>query len=191
MLEVVQGGEVGTFFAAVPFNDLGDLDSFQAPPRMVLEAFGAEEGWKILRPGLEATESVNLETYSLLEEFTTHFDASRYAADFYRVIRTQVKPHMNRTYRSLLARGSALARKRPDGPMTLRRSIMMGTSFRYLAATPFASWGTTGGDDLSDLMREEWGEEATREFFDTLNRCIEKRETIAIALRRDLSRLPE
>ena len=39
-------------------------------------------------------------------------------------------------------------------------------------------------------MNEEWGEETTREFFEALNRCIEKRETMVIALRRDLSRLP-
>ncbi len=67
---------------------------------------------------------------------------------------------------------------------------MLGTSFRYLAASPFSSWGEEQGPNLGEIMNEEWGEETTREFFEALNRCIEKRETMVIALRRDLSRLP-
>ena len=191
MLQVTQGGEAGTFFAAIPFDEMSELDNFKTAPEMLVEALGGEEAGKILGPGLGATESVNLETYALLEDFSTHFDSARYAPNFYYVIRTQMKPHMNTTYRSLLARGAAAAKAREDGPMTIRRTNIMGKSFRYMASSPFNSWGEEQGPDLGEIMNEDWGEEAAREFFASLNRCIEERETMVIKLRRDLSRMPD
>ena len=46
MLQVTQGGEAGTFFAAIPFDEMSELDKFKPAPEILIEAFGGEEAGK-------------------------------------------------------------------------------------------------------------------------------------------------
>lgn len=85
-----------------------------------------------------------------------------------------------------MERGSAGA------PMTIRRSSVLGTNFRYLASTPFSSWADIDAmEGFGNMLEEATGEVATREFYETLRKCIVQREIMVLALRRDLSRLPQ
>ena len=49
-----QGGNFRTYYFAVAFNQMSDLDSWRAIPAVVAEAFGAEEAAKILMAGDES-----------------------------------------------------------------------------------------------------------------------------------------
>jgi hypothetical protein len=188
--QMVLGGEADTYYIALPFEKWEDMDGWKQVPQMLSEAYGQEEAMKLLQSVAPAA-TFKLETYGLLEDFSTHFDATKYASKYYRIIRTEVKPSMNSTYRSLLSRGSAVEKGSADAPMTIRRSNILGESFRYMASTPFSNWSDLDDmENLGNLINESMGDAVADNFFETLRKCISKRDMFVLMLRPDMSRMP-
>ncbi len=189
--QAVMGAESGTYYVTIPFEKWGDLDAWTQVPQMLSAAYGEEEAQKILQGSGEAA-SFRLETYALLEDFTTNFDPNRYASNLYRVIRTQVKPEMNSTYRSLLARASSVEKADSDSPSTIRRATVLGEHFRYLASIPFNSFADLDTmQTFAETVEASMSELETQELYNSLRQCVDSREMFVLALRRDLSRLPQ
>lgn len=188
--QVALGGDADTYYIALPFEKWGDMDAWKQVPQMLTEAYGQEEAMKLLQSVAPAA-TFKLETYGLLEDFSTHYDAAKYASKFYRIIRTEVKPSMDSTYRSLLSRGSTVEKGNSEAPMTIRRANVLGQSFRYMASTPFSDWSDLDSmENLGNLINESMGDVVADDFFETLRKCISKREMFVLMLRPDLSRMP-
>lgn len=190
-----QGGtglEAGTYFVVFPTQKWEDLDAWKSARQIVTEAFGETEGNAIIASGYKAmsTHPMLLDTWELMPELSTNFDASRYISNKYQMIRTEVKPEMAKTYISLLERGAKIAQGSENGPMTIRRTSVTGKSFRYLAGTPMDKFADMDmANEFWSSLSEKMGKNAADEFFSTLRDCIVKREIFVLNLRRELSRL--
>lgn len=187
------GTAAGTYFIAIPSTSWADMDGWKLVPQILGEAFGEAEAASILESGLQAMSSAEFktDTWQLMPDYSTHFDASRYISNMYQIIRTEVKPEMAATYRSLLQRASKVAEGIETGPMTIRRFSTTGASFRFMAGTPFNKFAEL--DEMNSFwesMREQMGELAAEEFYRTLRASIVKREIFILMLSRDLSNLP-
>lgn len=186
------GLEAGTYFVVLPSESWAELDAWKAAPSSVIEAFGETEGQAIVASGYKAMSAhpMTVDTWALMPDLSTNFDASRYQSNKYQLIRTEVKPEMAKTYMSLLERGAKIAQGSENGPMTIRRTSVTGKSFRYLAATPMDKFADM--DNMNEFwssLNEKMGRNAADEFFESLRDCIVKREIFILTLRRDLSRL--
>ena len=61
--QITAGGPGSTYMIGLQMNKLGEMDGWNAVPAILTEAFGEEEGAKILRSGLSSVESSSTTVY--------------------------------------------------------------------------------------------------------------------------------
>lgn len=190
-------GTAGTnFYIFIGYDDWGERDAWAEAPQMLMEAFGEEEGQKILKMGGESMWGFESTVFDLDKERSWNMDAlgtagsPAGAAAYYQILLGKVKPEKVDDYLSALS-SIKRAQEASSGPKQagIRRTSSMGDSWTFYAAFPFQKWSDLSTvNDLWQNVADSDGEASARQLQRTLRSCYEERRLFVVRAIPELSR---
>lgn len=188
--QVIMGGPGATYQIVLPFEQWGDVDAWSGVPQILTKAYGEVEGNRILKAGRAAIERTQVEVYRLLPELSTRLSAFK-SSNFLQLLVTEVEPAMVPQWEEFLAKAKAAAEKEPGGPVALRYVCVQGKYNTYATAFFFDKHGDRDRwPALRETLTKAYGEEGGRHVDEMRRRSVRSTESLVLALRPDLSRLP-
>ena len=182
-----QGGNFRTYYFAVVFNQMSDLDGWRAIPAVLAEAFGAEEAAKILMPG---DESILTQETSVSTTQTNFSSSSGQAGSnvpaLATVIRTEVELDYVDDYNLFLTKLKEA--EEAAGVAWTRRRVIVGPLNLFTAVRQFNNFAD-GAPLAFQLLEDHLGAEEADLLIARQERAVQHREILTLRHRPDLSRL--
>jgi hypothetical protein len=183
------GGPVLLFHVTIPLEEYGELDSWRSVPQLLREAYGDEEGMRILEAGGSLEASVETEVHVLLPEFSSGLNQDATGRPILQVVTTEVDPARIADYEAFLG---ALARAEESrGIRRIRRVSTMGELYQYTAVEQFPTFAEfRQGLGVNAVVLEEYGDVVGQNLIDRANAAVRGRVIEVLQLREDLSYAP-
>lgn len=186
--QIAFGGPGNTYLIAVQFDKWAELDAWSQVPEILEEAYGADEGAKILRSGSMAIASWETSISRLLPDLSYNID-SLTPAPMYQIRLSRVKRDMQDEYRGFIAKLDEARKKAGDRRHVTRRVSVMGPTTMYSSAVPMEKWSERDeGEGVWEMIEKAHGENETRRLRETIEASVEESDVFVITLRPDLSR---
>ena len=182
-----QGGNFRTYYFAIAFGQMSDLDNWRTIPEVLAEAYGAEEAAKVLMAG---DESILTQETSIGSTQTNFSSASGPAGStvpaLATVIRTEVDLNHLDDYNLFL--GKLKEAEEAAGVEWTRRRVAVGQFNLFTAVRQFNSF-SDGAPLAYQLLENHLGAEEAGLLIARQQRAVESREIFNLRHRPDLSRL--
>ena len=186
--QVAYGSSLNRYLFASQMENWDALDGWTAVPKLLEQAYGKEEGAKILNQGRATIANLDSQISRLLPELSYNNDGAA-SAPMYRVRVARVRRDMQDEYRGFVRRVNEARAKAGDTRKVVRRNVVMGDSPVYVSARPFSKFSELGGGEgLWELLEKAHGAAETRRLRDALQKSVVEGENYVLVVRPDLSR---
>jgi hypothetical protein len=183
------GGPVGLFHVVLPFQEFSEIDDWRSLPELLREAYGDDEGMRILGAGAALEASVETVVHVLRPELSSGLNQDASGLPILQLVTTEVDPARLADYEAFLRALAAAEDER--GIRRIRRVSTTGELYRYSAVEQFSSFADfRASPGPEPLMIDVYGEVLGRNLLDRANAAVRSREILVLRLREDLSYTP-
>jgi len=187
---VAIGGPSRTFNIVLPFQKWSEVDGWTPVSQILVKAYGAAEGKRIMAAGGAASESSETSVLRLLPGLSGRPEAFNARAGYLHLFVTEVEPAMVPAWEGYIGKLKAAQEKSPQFPSAIRRVSVLGSNNTYATALAFSkyaerdSWPTN-----MELMRAAYGQAQADSLEGVRLRSTRNARQMVLMYRPELSRL--